>query len=140
MNVKHSKLGIGSNNCIITKSNIKKKISELMINDEIQTLGGFNKITNIYKNNISEICYLNGNVFSKNNPVKYRDKWCLPKKLTAPLPNSNELYIIELSNTNINEDNNSIIVDGIICSTLGFNPKITIPEKQPFEMIYREYS
>ena len=140
MNVKHSKLGIGSNNYIITKSNIKKKISELMINDEIQTLGGFNKITNIYKNNISEICYLNGNVFSKNNPVKYRDKWCLPKKLTPPLPNSNELYIIELSNTNINEDNNSIIVDGIICSTLGFNPEITIPEKQPFEMIYREYS
>lgn len=139
MNIINNKLGIGPNGSVYTKYNNQKKISELMIGDEVQTLGGFNTVINIIKNQMDEICFLNGSIFSKKNPVKYRDIWCLPKTLTIPIPNNKELYIIELSSSDINEENNSIIVDGIICATIGFQPTISIPEKQPFEMIYREY-
>ena len=140
MNITNNKLGIGPNGNVLTKSNITKKISELTIGDNVQTLGGFNTITNIIKRENQEICYLNGNIFSTKNPVKYRDIWCLPKSLTLPVPNSVELYVIELSSNEIDKERyNTIIVDGIICATSGFQPIISIPEKQPFEMIYREY-
>lgn len=140
MNIFNNKLGIGPNGNVLIKSNLTKKISELTIGDDVQTLGGFNTITNIIKRENHEICYLNGNIFSKKNPVKYKNIWCLPKSLTQPLPNNTELYVIELLSSDIKEEgNNTIIVDGIICATSGFYPIISIPEKQPFEMIYREY-
>jgi hypothetical protein len=140
MNINNNKLGIDPKGTVLLKSNIKKKISELTIGDNVQTLGGFNTITNIIKIQNHDICYLNGSMFSKKNPVKYRDIWCLPKSITLPVPKNIELYVIELSsNENDKESYNTIIVDGIICATSGFNPIISIPEKQPFEMIYREY-
>jgi hypothetical protein len=142
MNLTSYKLGIGPNGSIYTKSNVLKKISELIIGDEVQTLAGFSNITNIIKiinNENNEICYLNGSIFSQYNPVKFKGIWCLPRSITLPIPNDIDLYILELSSYNINEENNSIIVDGIICSTYGFDPIISIPEKLPFEIMYREY-
>jgi hypothetical protein len=139
MNYTNNKLGIGPNGTVYTKYNNQKKISELIIGNEVQTLNGFNTVINITKIVNKEICYLNGCIFSPYNPVKFKGIWCLPQSVTLPIPNDIDLYILELSSDNINEENNSIIVDGIICATYGFDPTISNPVKIPFEIMYREY-
>lgn len=140
MNINNNKLGIDPKGTVLLKSNIKKKVSELRIGDNVQTIGGFNTIINIIKIQNHEICYLNGYMFSTKNPVKHGDIWCFPKSLTIPVPHNLELYAIELlAYDNDKENNNTIIVDGIICATYGFEPIISLPKRQPFEMIYREY-
>jgi hypothetical protein len=104
------------------------KIYEIKVGDHIQTLNGFNKVVNITKNNktIREICIINNVVLTNRHPIKLNNEWCYPEDKTTIEKMELEVYNFELlyHENNHNEGDHTIIVDGLICATLGCGPKI----------------
>ena len=109
-------------------SGLSKKIYEIKVGDHVQTLNGFNKVVNIIKNikTIREICIINNVILTNRHPIKLNNEWCYPEDKTTIEKMELEVYNFELlyHEDNHNEGDHTIIVDGLICATLGCGPKI----------------
>jgi hypothetical protein len=118
-------LGPDGNVCM--KSGGSKKISELEVGDEIKTLNGFNKIAKVIKTETlpQEVCRVNNVLLTNRHPIQLNGKWCYPEDVAEKSILETEVYNFELERLeSFNEGDHTIIVDDLVCATLGCGPKI----------------
>jgi hypothetical protein len=117
--------------CLGPNGNVKlingetKKISEIILNDVVQTANGFNKVVLVTNGTKKSICVVNNVVLTNRHPIKVNDKWCYPEDIVPVQQEEIDVYNFELERKdNFDENDHTIIVDGLICATLGCGPHI----------------
>lgn len=116
---------LGPNGTVNLITGNSKKIHEINVDDHVQTLNGFNKVVKVFKSNKLGICTVNNVILTNRHPIKLNGSWCYPEDVSPVDETEIEVYNFELERKdNFNENDHTIIVDGLVCATLGCGPKI----------------
>ncbi len=119
------------NDCFGPNGNVKlmngesKKISEINVGDAVETVNGFNTVVLVKTGTKHNLCVVNNVVITNRHPIKLNGKWCYPEDIVPVDPNEMNVYNFELERKdNFDENDHTIIIDGLICATLGCGPCI----------------
>jgi len=115
----------GPNGNVKLMNGESKKISEINVGDAVETVNGFNTVVLVKTGKKHNLCVVNNVVITNRHPIKLNGKWCYPEDIVPVDPNEMNVYNFELERKdNFDENDHTIIIDGLICATLGCGPYI----------------
>lgn len=102
-------------------------IKDLKIGDIVRTAGGYIPIKHITVDNLKtrNMCKINGVVLTEDHPVFIQGNWVLPMEYAPDnvFKDRTVVYNFVMDANPMHKDCHTIIVDGLICATLGRGPE-----------------
>ena len=98
-----------------------RKIKDLLVGDVVQGLYGFNEVECITcdPHTQRDLVLVGNTVLTSEHPIMVDGTWIYPKDISSTVPNEHHVvYNFVMKGTD-----HTILVDGIICATLGCGPE-----------------
>ena len=102
-----------------------KYIYQLKLGDSVKSKSGYSKINKIFTtpNTVErKLCNINGVTLTDEHPILINNEWIYPKDISNVYTKKLILYNFEINGDKLNKDNHTIIVNNLICATLGCGP------------------